>query len=87
MKVLWLFYVAVGLLALVGASSLLIAAIFKDDSSRRMIFKVGTYGLILTGLALMLGSMSKLFGSNELFDGLLLIVFGTGAEMLPAKAK
>jgi hypothetical protein len=87
MKVLWLFYVAVGLLALVGASGLLIAAIFKDDSSRRMIFKVGTYGLILTGLALMLGSMSNLFGSNELFDGLLLIVFGTGAEMLPAKAK
>jgi hypothetical protein len=33
----------------------------------------------------MVGSMFNLFGSSELFYGLLLVVFGTGAEMLPAK--
>jgi len=80
-----LFYAAVGLIVLVGASCLFIAAIFKDESNRRITFKAGTYGLTLGGMALMVGSMFKLFGSNELFDGLLLVLFGTGAEMLPAK--
>jgi hypothetical protein len=80
-----LFYVAVGLIALVGAGCFLLAAIFKDESNRRVIFKVGTYGLTLTGMTLMVGSMFNLFGSSELFYGLLLVVFGTGAEMFPAK--
>jgi hypothetical protein len=81
----WLFYVAVGLILVVGASCLLITAILKDDRSRRISFKAGTYGLTLSGMALMVGSMFNLFGSNELYYGLLLVVFGTGAEILPAE--
>jgi hypothetical protein len=79
------FYVVVGLIALVGVSGFLVAAIFKDENNRRISFKAGTYGLTLAGMTLMVGSMFKLFGSSELFYGLLLVVFGTGAEMLPAK--
>ncbi len=80
-----LFYVAVGLIALVGVSGFLVAAIFKDENNRRISFKAGTCGLTLTGMTLMVGSMFKLFGSSELFYGLLLVVLGTGAEMLPAE--
>jgi hypothetical protein len=85
MSMSWFMAVAAGLSATIGAGGLFMASLFRDDRRRRLTFKVGTYGLTMGGLLLMLGSVAGVFGPQELWGGLLMAVFGTGSSILPRR--
>jgi hypothetical protein len=76
---------AAGVLAAIGAVGVVIAAVSKDGSPRRLSFKVGAYGLALGGVVLMLGGLAGWFRPTDAFGGLLMVVFATGSNVLPAQ--
>lgn len=86
MSMTWFATLAAGVLACVGLGGILTAVALKDPCRRKRSFRLGTYGLTLGGLVLMLGSIAGWLGSSEMFGGLLMVVFGTGSALLPTKA-
>ena len=83
MSMTWFATMAAGLLAMIGLGGVFAGILLKAEPRRRQVFRIGTVGLTLSGLVLLLGSLIGWLGSNEMFGGLLLVVFGTGASLMP----
>jgi hypothetical protein len=83
MSVIWFATLAAGLLASIGVVGVFVAAVSKNPGVRKASFKVGTYGFTLGGLALMLGGAAGWFESKLFFGGLLMVLVGTGSNLLP----
>jgi hypothetical protein len=77
---------AAGILAAVGAGAgaVLCAAPLGEGPRRRWLFTVGSYGVNIGGLVLMIGSVAGWQGADAMFCGLLMVVFGTGTQCAPA---
>ncbi len=86
MSMTWFATLSAGLLALVGLGAVFTAFVLRTEPRRSTVFRIGTVGLTLAGLVLMLGSVIGWLGSNEMFGGLMLLVFGTGSSLVPLKA-
>ncbi len=77
--------VAAGILATIGLGGILLAAAAsKDPDLSGRCFKVGLHALCLGGLVLLVGSVAGWAGANAMFGGLMMVLFGTDAKLLPA---
>ncbi len=85
MAIAWFATLAAGAFASLGACGLFASAFFKEAGRRRFVFRVGAFGFTIGGLVLMLGTVAGILGSKELFDGLLLVMFGTGSSVILVK--
>jgi hypothetical protein len=86
MSLSWSATLAAGIFASIGACGLFAFAFFKDDGRRRSAFRLATLGFTIGGLVMMLAAVAGVLGAQELFGGLLLVLFGTGSSVLSAKA-
>jgi len=84
MSVIWFATLAAGVFAAIGVAGVLVAAVSRNPCVRRASFKFGTLGLTLGGLALMLGGAAGWFEPEVLSGGLLMVLVGTGSNLVPA---
>jgi hypothetical protein len=75
--------ITVGLLAALGLAGILVGAALRQPGPRRRSFRVGSVAMTIAGVLLMLASLVGLAGTDQLFGGLMMALFGTGAS-LPA---
>ncbi len=85
MSIAWFLALAAGILASIGVVGLFMTAAFKDEGRRNLCFRVGASGFTLGGLVLMLGAVAGQLETSCLYGGLLMAVFGTGANLLPSR--
>ena len=74
---------AAGILSAVGLGAVLLSAATDDRQQLRKLFRLGTYGLNLGGLVLMVGAVAGWQGADAMFCGLLMVVLGTGTQVYP----
>ncbi len=79
--------VAAGVLATIGLGGILLAAAAKDPDRRDRRFKVGLSALCLGGLVLLVGSVAGWSGADAMFGGLMMVLFGADAKLLPANQR
>jgi len=85
MSLPWILNVVAGVLALIAAGGLLLAAVSRGAARRGFSFRVFTLGLTLCGTALVVGGAMGVFSTHLVFDGLLMALLGAGAKMRPPK--
>ncbi len=83
MSMAWFAALATGVLASIGIGGIIMAVVFRDAGRRQLSFRVGAIGLTLGGLVLMLGAVAGGLESKAVFGGLLMVLFGTGSNLLP----
>lgn len=81
----WLITVFAGCLAAIGLVGTMFGAMVNASSVLRQCFTTGRWCLCLAGLLLMLGSLVGILETSELFNGLLMVLFGSGASLEPSK--
>ena len=74
-----------GLLAAVGLFGVLGGAAMPAGAGRLRVFRVGAVALTLAGLVECAGSIAGAAGTDALVIGILLLVFGTGVSIGPAR--
>jgi hypothetical protein len=74
---------AAGVLSAVGLGAVLLSAATEDAQHLRKLLRLGTYGLNLGGLVLMIGAIAGWQGDDAMFCGLLMVVLGTGMQVYP----
>ncbi len=79
--------VAAGILATVGLGGILLGAAAKDPDRSGRCAKVGLHALCLGGLVLLVGSVAGWSGADAMFCGLMMVLFGADAKLLPANQR
>jgi hypothetical protein len=77
---------AAGVLATIGLGSVLLASAIKEEALRQRLFNLGASGLTICGAVLMVGSLFGWQNADAIFLGLLLVVFGSDAKLLPGNS-
>jgi hypothetical protein len=85
MSMSWFVTITAGLLVLIGVVGMVAAVASKAAARRSRLFRAGSFALTAAGLVLMGASLTGWAGSNELFGGLMLTLFGSGASLAPQK--
>jgi hypothetical protein len=85
MYMTWFATLVAGLLSMIGLGGIFTGVVLRAERLRSRAFRIGTVALTFSGLVLMLGSLIGWLGTNEMFGGLLLLMFGTGARLMPLK--
>jgi hypothetical protein len=76
---------AAGVLASVGMGGLVMAAASKDAGRRTRSLRVGAGGLTVAGLVVMVGGVAGWIAPSEVYGGILMVLFGTGLRLPPAR--
>ena len=77
---------AAGILGTIGLGGILCAGSTSDEARREWLFRLGAGGLTIGGLVLMVGSLLDWQGSDAMFLGLMMVVFGVDAKVLPGNS-
>jgi hypothetical protein len=58
-------------------------AVIRQPALRRRSFRVGSVAMTIAGVVLMVASLAGLAATDQIFGGLMMVLFGTGVS-LPA---